>query len=392
MLDSLPSTLHRRVRALRHDPTSINDEQSAVEISLVIDRRPIGKGTFAAVYKCHIESTEETLAMKEVLIDRAHKNRELEILRELNHPNIVQLKYHFVREERQKKMEFSCLLMELLPETVYSLLKRCFSNGNDLWSLDIRQIKFYTFQLFRALAYLHTRGIAHRDIKPSNLLVDSQTNLLKLCDFGAAKRLLPDDTSVSYICSRYYRAPELILGATSYTTSIDIWAAACVVTEFYSGVPLFKGRHALVPIRGMISLLLGTDQNDQLLRIILLLGEPNVEERRQMQPKSSAMIDEQLQRRAALMSESRPLVEHLALISQSDRHCVELCRRMLEYSPARRLTALEVLTDCYYQEIRDDALLRTRLTLNPIEHDLFHSLSSPNKCSSTDVSNETPNQ
>jgi glycogen synthase kinase 3 beta len=240
MIDSLPATFRQRVRAIRHEPNSINDE-SAVEISLLIDRRrPIGKGTFATVYKCYIDNADETVALKEVLIDRTHKNRELEILRELNHPNIVQLKYYFVREDR--KREFSCLMMELLPETVHSLLKRCFTNGNDRRSLDVHQIKFYTFQLFRALAYLHTLGIAHRDIKPSNLLVDSRDGLLKLCDFGAAKHLVPNDTSVSYMCSRYYRAPELILGSTSYTTSIDVWSAACVLTEFYSGVPLFKGR------------------------------------------------------------------------------------------------------------------------------------------------------
>ena len=248
MIDSWPATFRQRVRALRHEPNSINDE-STVEISLLIDRRPIGKGTFATVYKCLIENTEETVALKEVLIDRAHKNRELEILRELNHPNIVQLKHSFVREDRQGKKEFSCLMMELFPETVYSLLKRCFTHGNDRWALDGHQIKLYTFQLFRALAYLHSLGIAHRDIKPSNLLVDSQSSLLKLCDFGAAKRLIPNDASVSYMCSRYYRAPELILGSTSYTVSIDIWSAACVLTEFYSGVPLFKGRSSVMSKR-----------------------------------------------------------------------------------------------------------------------------------------------
>lgn len=61
--------------------------------------------------------------------------------------------------------------------------------------------------MFRILAYLHARGIAHRDIKPSNLLVNYQKGLLKLCDFSRAKHLVPNDTSVSYICSRYYRAP-----------------------------------------------------------------------------------------------------------------------------------------------------------------------------------------
>ena len=76
------------------------------------------------------------------------------------------------------------------------------------------------YQLFRALAYIHSLGICHRDIKPPNLLVDPESGVLKLIDFGSAKVLTAGEANVAYICSRYYRAPELIFGATDYTTSI----------------------------------------------------------------------------------------------------------------------------------------------------------------------------
>jgi glycogen synthase kinase 3 beta len=241
------SPLHyRRIRAIRHDSKSNNDE--SVEIGLPMDKKVIGKGTFAIVYKSFIQNTGEVVAIKEVLVDRTHKNRELEILRELNHPNIIELKYYFFKQEINNeniKNDILCLIMELYPETVYSLIKRWHMKSNGSF-INFNQIKLFTFQMFRALAYLHTRGIAHRDIKPSNLLVNSQKGLLKICDFGTAKHLVPNDISVSYICSRYYRAPELIVGCTSYTSSIDIWAAACVLTEFYSGVPLFKGTQMFV--------------------------------------------------------------------------------------------------------------------------------------------------
>lgn len=156
-----------------------------------------------------------------------------------------------------------------------------------------------------------------------------------------------------------------------------------------------KVDHLLCPRRDVAVrwFLLGSDQNDQLFRIFLLLGEPTADEIRQMQPKSPSMIAEQLQRRATSPAESRTLIEHLTLISQSDLHCVELCRRLLQYSPDRRLTAMDVLVDRYYQEIHDDDPLKTRLALNSLERDLFHSLSSrsianENKSSS----NQTPNQ
>lgn len=86
--------------------------------------------------------------------------------------------------------------------------------------MPILEIKIYIYQLFRSLAYIHSQGICHRDIKPQNLLLDPNTGVLKLCDFGSAKILVQNEPNVSYICSRYYRAPELIFGATNYTTKI----------------------------------------------------------------------------------------------------------------------------------------------------------------------------
>lgn len=81
-------------------------------------------------------------------------------------------------------------------------------------------LQLYMYQLFRSLAYIHSLGICHRDIKPQNLLLDPDTGVLKLCDFGSAKHLVKGEPNVSYICSRYYRAPELIFGAIDYTTKI----------------------------------------------------------------------------------------------------------------------------------------------------------------------------
>jgi len=88
--------------------------------------------------------------------------------------------------------------------------------------MPILEVKLYIYQLFRSLAYIHSQGICHRDIKPQNLLLDPSTGVLKLCDFGSAKILVENEPNVSYICSRYYRAPELIFGATNYTTKIGM--------------------------------------------------------------------------------------------------------------------------------------------------------------------------
>jgi glycogen synthase kinase 3 beta len=122
--------------------------------------------------------------------------------------------------------------------------------------------QLYVYQLCRSLAYIHSLGVCHRDIKPQNLLVDPESHVLKLCDFGSAKILVKGEPNVSYICSRYYRAPELIFGATDYTCCIDVWSAGCVLAELLLGVPLFPGESGV----------------DQLVEIIKVLGTPTLDE------------------------------------------------------------------------------------------------------------------
>ena len=101
--------------------------------------------------------------------------------------------------------------MEYIPETIYRVLKHYNKMKQPVPNL---LVKLYAYQTFRALSYIHALGYCHRDIKPQNLLVNPESHTLKICDFGSAKRLVKGEVNVSYICSRYYRAPELIFGGT----------------------------------------------------------------------------------------------------------------------------------------------------------------------------------
>lgn len=121
------------------------------------------------------------------------------------------------------------------------------------------ETKIYVYEMFRGLAYCHSLDICHRDIKPPNILVHRQNKKLVICDFGSAKKLVRGEPNIAYICSRCYRAPELIFGCTTYTTMIDIWSAGCVLLEMLKGQPFFVGESNL----------------DQLVEIIKIMGTPS---------------------------------------------------------------------------------------------------------------------
>ena len=112
------------------------------------------------------------------------------------------------------------LVLQYMPTTLYLEIRRLKKAGKVLDFMDTRS---YALQLCAGLNYIHSIGICHRDMKPQNVLIDPVKRSLKVCDFGSAKILEPGQPNIAYICSRYYRAPELVFGAEEYTTAIDVW-------------------------------------------------------------------------------------------------------------------------------------------------------------------------
>jgi glycogen synthase kinase 3 beta len=176
-------------------------------------------------------------------------------MRELMHPNIVTFIHAFYTKGPKPDEVYLNVVMDYMPETLHRAIKIF---GKLKQPVPEIVVKLYSYQIFSAIAYMHKLGICHRDIKPQNLLVDPANHSLKVCDFGSAKRLVPGEPNVSYICSRYYRAPELVFGATDYSTAIDVWSIGCVVAELILGQPLFPGESAV----------------DQLVEMIKVIGTP----------------------------------------------------------------------------------------------------------------------
>ncbi|XP_026730996.1 glycogen synthase kinase-3 beta-like isoform X11 [Trichoplusia ni] len=295
------------------------------------DMKLIGNGSFGVVYQAKLCDTGELIAIKKVLQDKRFKNRELQIMRRLEHCNIVKLKYFFYSSGEKKDEVYLNLVLEYIPETVYKVARHY---SKDEQTIPISFIKLYMYQLFRSLAYIHSLGICHRDIKPQNLLLDPKTGVLKLCDFGSAKHLVRGEPNVSYICSRYYRAPELIFGAIDYTTKIDVWSAGCVVAELLLGQPIFPGDSGV----------------DQLVEIIKVLGTPTREQIREMNPNYTEFKFPQIK--------SHPWAKGACV--QVFRACtppdaISLVSRLLEYTPGARLSPLQACAHSFFDELREPA-------------------------------------
>ncbi|AOW04394.1 kinase-like domain-containing protein [Yarrowia lipolytica] len=302
---------------------SVRDGKTGEQRQLTYTQcKVVGSGSFGVVFQTKLLPSNEDAAIKRVLLDKRFKNRELEIMRQVSHPNIVELKAFF-HSNAEKDDVYLNLVLEYVPETVYRALRH-FSKAR--LSMPNIEVKLYTYQLFRSLAYIHSLGICHRDIKPQNLLLDPATGILKLCDFGSAKILVPGEPNVSYICSRYYRAPELIFGAQNYTTKIDVWSGGCVMAELMLGQPLFPGESGI----------------DQLVEIIKVLGTPSREQIRTMNPN--------------YMEHRFPQIKphpFSRVFKRGPPDAIELITPLLEYSPGQRLSAIEALVHPYFDELRD---------------------------------------
>ena len=300
------------------------DEQTNPELLYTINQ-VIGNGTFGTVYGATINKTNETVAIKKVFQNVKYKNRELELMKILKHPNVVSLRNYYFTQDENNKGEYLHCVMDFVPGSLSNQIRSC---RHAKEQMEMTTVKLLSFQMCRALAYIRALGICHRDIKPQNILIDTENSVLKLCDFGSAKIIKPNEKNHAYICSRYYRAPELIFGSSQYSFQVDIWSLGCIIAELVLGRPLFPGK----------------DSSDQLVEIIKVLGTPTKEQIHKMNPECK--------------DKEFPIIQSLPWERVFKRRKVtesylDLISKLLIYEPDKRLTPLQAICHPFFDELKD---------------------------------------
>ncbi|KAG8708085.1 U4/U6 small nuclear ribonucleoprotein prp4 [Ceratobasidium sp. 394] len=201
----------------------------------------LGKGMFSAVVRARVmdENPNREVAIKIIRSQESMYKagqKEIQILSKLAQADPDDKK-HLIRLERNfEHRGHLCLVFESLSMNLRDVIRKF---GKDV-GLNIRAVRAYAHQLFLALSLLKKANIMHADIKPDNILVSDNKTVVKICDLGSASDISENDIT-PYLVSRFYRAPEIILGLP-YDAAIDIWSIGCTLYELFTGKILFPGR------------------------------------------------------------------------------------------------------------------------------------------------------
>jgi len=289
--------------------------------------KKVGAGAYGTVCSFKDKETGNKIAVKKItdafndLVDGKRILREVKLLRFMQHDNI------------------SCILDLYPPDSpdfddIYIV--------TDLMETDLHRViyskqvlneehhQYFSYQIFRGLLYMHSANVVHRDLKPSNILVNKNCDL-KICDFGLARGLGIDEedaTLTDYVVTRWYRAPEVVLLASEYTKSIDVWSVGCIQCELIGRKPIFTGK----------------DHLDQIKKILSVLGTPTENDLTWLPARSPA----------------RAFIKKVPVTTKQDwskvypkasENAIYAIDRMLTFDPQRRADVQECLTLKYFETL-----------------------------------------
>ncbi|XP_072501862.1 cyclin-dependent kinase 3 isoform X1 [Notamacropus eugenii] len=305
-------------RGARHAQGRPSDPQAGSASMDVFQKvEKIGEGTYGVVYKARNRQTGQLVALKKIRLDSETEGvpstaiREISLLKELKHPNIVRL-LDVVHSEKKLYLVFEFLSQDL----------KKYMDSAAATELPLHLVKSYLFQLLQGVNFCHSHRVIHRDLKPQNLLIN-ELGAIKLADFGLARAFgVPLRTYTHEVVTLWYRAPEILLGCKFYSTAVDVWSIGCIFAEMVT-------RRALFP---------GDSEIDQLFRIFRTLGTPS----EAMWPGVTQLPDY----KGSFPKWTKKSIEEI--VPSLDPEGKDLLMQLLQYDPNRRISAKAALTHHYF--------------------------------------------
>lgn len=281
----------------------------------------IGEGTYGVVYKAKDRASGEIIALKKIRLEEEDEGipstalREISLLKELQHCNIVRL-YDVVHTEKKLTLVF-----EYLDQDLKKYMDQC--EGG----IEPAVLMSFLFQLIRGVGFCHRLRVLHRDLKPQNLLINREGEL-KLADFGLARAFgIPVRSYTHEVVTLWYRSPDVLLGSRKYSTPVDVWSIGCIFAEMSNGRPLFPG----------------TSEGNQLDLIFRKLGTPT--------EKIYPAIVELPDYAADFKRYPPPAGGLQSLCPRLISPGVQLLNQMLQYDPAKRIACKNALEHPYFKGV-----------------------------------------
>lgn len=287
----------------------------------------VGEGTYGVVYKAKDLQTNEIVALKKVRLKPEEEGtpstsiREIALLKELNHPNVIQL-IDVIHTNTKLTLVF---------EFCENDLRKEMDKPTPLTKTPMK-IKLYLYQMLQGISYIHKKRILHRDLKPQNLLINSK-GVMKICDFGLARGYsLPVRNYTNEVVTLWYRPPDVLLGYKLYETSVDIWSIGCIFSEMLLGRPIFEGKN----------------ETEQLQKIFTAIGSPSEEEYPWLVESPEWINPDSI---CFKKLPKRDIKESLREII--DQNAVDLISKMLVFDPEKRISAEEALEHPYFDSVKE---------------------------------------
>ncbi|ORM39442.1 Extracellular signal-regulated kinase 2 [Babesia sp. Xinjiang] len=283
----------------------------------------LGKGAYGIVWKVANKETQEVVALKKIFdafrnsTDAQRTYREIMFLQYLRKAhNIIELKDVYpAKNDRDLYLTF-----EYVDTDLHSVIR--------INILEEVHKKYILYQIIKAIHFIHSGDLLHRDLKPSNVLLNAKCNI-KLADFGLARSIAHDEVTdeapvlTDYVATRWYRAPEILVGSTKYTKGVDMWAIGCILAELLINKPLFPGSSTV----------------NQLSKVVAFTGMPTEED---MESLGSPFT--------TLMMSSLTKIPHKSIreyFPNAPEDAVDLVLKLLQFNPKKRITTLQALNHPY---------------------------------------------